>query len=29
MFMQNAAILALRGETSLALDELDRAYAAG
>jgi tetratricopeptide (TPR) repeat protein len=29
MFMQNAAILALRGQAPLALDELDRAYAAG
>jgi tetratricopeptide (TPR) repeat protein len=29
MFMQSAAIHALRGETAAALDELDRAYAAG
>jgi eukaryotic-like serine/threonine-protein kinase len=29
MFMQNAAVHALRGETAAALDELERAYAAG
>jgi TolB-like protein len=29
VFMQNAAIHAMRGETSAALDQLDRAYAAG
>ncbi len=28
-FMQNAAVHALRGQTAAALDELDRAYAAG
>ena len=28
-FMQNAAVHALRGETNAALDDLDRAYAAG
>ena len=28
-FMQNAAVHALRGDTSAALDDLDRAYAAG
>jgi len=29
MFVQNAAVHALRGETPSALDELDRAYGAG
>jgi hypothetical protein len=29
VFMQNAAVHALRGETAAALDELDRAYRAG
>ena len=29
MFMQNAAVRALRGETAAALDELERGYAAG
>ena len=29
VFMQNAAVHALRGESAAALDELDRAYAAG
>ena len=28
-FMQNAAVHALRGETSAALDDIDRAYTAG
>ncbi len=29
VFMQNGAIHALRGQSAAALDELDRAYAAG